>query len=277
MAKKEEMKKDETTAVVAKQETAVAEALNGSWGMEDLDSKDILVPRIQMCQGMSKRVKNGEATEGEFVNTVTGESLGGITDLKTRSSKPITFAVVKSFKTWAISEKKPGETRFKYVRQEPMTAENALKPQEEAGANGVMIQNDRCLNFFLLLESEMAEGAAMPLVMTFKRTSYKAGQVIVSALKKLQMRNAKTPIWAQKFTLNAEFVTNDKGEFVVAKLVPGSATTPAEAQQCLEWRQLLEGGANIKVAEEEEHEDKDDTAGGLPEQGVRAADGAFEV
>ncbi len=270
-------KKKEETAVEVKSQTTELALGGGGCGMEDLDSSDILVPRVQLCQAMSKIVKAGDAVEGALINTVTKERIGGFGDAKKTELKAVPFIVVKSFKTWAISEKKQGETKFKFVRTIPMTSENALLPQEET-INGVQIQNDRCLNFMLLTEEELAQGSAMPMVLTFKRTSYKAGQVIVSALKRLQMQNPKVNMWDLKFTLSVETKVNDEGdEWVILSVKPGAASTPEERQVAFEWFSILTKNAgNVKMAPEHEDEE-DDRDSGLPSEGVKAADGKFEV
>src|SRR5690242_16188553 len=45
----------------------------GETGTEDIDSKDVNIPRLKLCQALSKEVKDRLAQEGDMINSVTKE------------------------------------------------------------------------------------------------------------------------------------------------------------------------------------------------------------
>lgn len=42
-------------------------------GQDDIRKEDLLLPRVKLCQGGTKEVKDGKAKVGQFINSVTGE------------------------------------------------------------------------------------------------------------------------------------------------------------------------------------------------------------
>ena len=48
---------------------------HGATGSEDIDTDDLTIPRIKLCQAMTPEVQDGDARPGDFMVNVTGEIL----------------------------------------------------------------------------------------------------------------------------------------------------------------------------------------------------------
>ena len=230
-----------STDVVVKEVSDVAIAEN-SWGTGGTDSRDILLPKLLFMQGLSTFVADGKAAMGDIVDSVTGEVLG---NMREQGRKPVEFIPIMTFKTWVeqvVTELKPGQITKKFKAVVPMTAENADLPFESI-VNGEKIQRDRTINFYAVLSSKLED---FPYLLSFRRTSFRAGQKLSTHFQKCEMAAARgkpVPPAATTFSLVGNKVTNDKGTFYVADLEPVGPTSSESLRVAYEWFQVLNKSA----------------------------------
>lgn len=228
-------------AVAKKEEqtTDVALAPQRAWGSENLSNKDILVPKLLLMQGLSDLVMKGEASAGQICDSVTGEVMGGV---KGKEVTPVDFIAFNSFNTWVIFEE-TAAGEMEYVKTVSIDATNENWAYEEE-VNGVQVRRDRCLNFYVLLPKEIVEGAAFPKIISFRRTSGKAGRKLVTFAAKLRAFNRAMA--TKVFTLTPAFQENDKGKFYVFDIGMGRDTSVKEQNAAFEWYEALKT-ATVKV------------------------------
>jgi hypothetical protein len=231
MSKKTELAK----AADEKKELAMAEQYAGLMSVDDqTDVKDIILPKILVMQGLSDLVADGKAMMGELRESLDGRLLAA----KEGKLEVIPF---HSTKTWAIFEESKG--KLEYKETVPWGPENC-NWEWTANVNGVNVRRDQCLNFYVLVASEIKEGSFMPYMLSFRRTSYKAGKKLVTAKEKLKM--FKRPLASKCFELSAMKTENDLGTFYVFDVVQGRDTTPEELEAVKGWFDMIQT-ASVKV------------------------------
>lgn len=234
MAKKQEV------AVHKANEIAPLEA--SAWGDEFVGTSDVVIPKILPMQGLSQLVIDEKARIGDFMDSVSGEKLGSI-------SEPIQIIPFMVQKFWDIMEE-DDEGNFKWVKSEPLI-ENPL----EKGYNdnlpwsdkidGVEVKRVRRMNFFCLIPKELAKGNDIPYILSFKSTSFREGKKLFT---QMFVRNKKAGLapCAFSFILAGVKQKNDKGTYVVPTLSMGPKATNEEVAKAFEWYKLIKGGG-VKV------------------------------
>lgn len=226
-----------------------------TWGTEGTDSRDILIPKLLVMQGLSKMVVEDKAQMGDFVDSVSGEILGSARE---KNPKPVTVIPIKTFKTW-IEYEKIDDKKLEYRGTIPMDASNANWQMEEV-KDGREIRRDRCINFYVLLKDKPDD---LPYLMTFKRTSYRAGMKLATHFKKCELaalRGKPVPPAATMFNVTATKTSNDQGTFYVFDVVQSETTSPEHLKLAWEWFQMLKT-QNVKV-------DNSDLEGEVTQEGT---------
>lgn len=251
----------EETAVAVKEETGLALPQNQAWGSEELGAGDFLVPKLLLMQGISEAVTNGDAQQGQVIDSITNDVVGGITNLKTQECKVLDLIAFQSFKTWVEFER-DGDN-WNYKSWYPMTKENANLETEEV-VDGVTIRRDRCLNFYVIRPEQIAKGEAFPYVISFRRTSMKAGKKLATIAAQLRALGNK-PLAFKHFELSVIALENDKGKFWGFDLKAGKNSTDAELNEAFKWYKTLQS-ADVKI------DDKDLKTEGAPAKGTEEMD-----
>lgn len=223
MEKKEVAVKEENTAL------AVPE---GTWGTEGTSTKDILIPKLLLMQGLSKFVADEKAQMGDIVNSLTGDILGGKT-------KPVEIIPIMSFRTWVIYEIVGDKPQFKSVV--PMTRENE-DWELEGEEDGAPVRRDKCLNFYVMLKTDMG---GFPYLVSFRRTSFRAGKKLVNHFKLAEMK--RIPPAANSVMLACSKQQNDDGTFYVFDIAPGKPTAKEDLSTCYGWYKTLSAGTGVRV------------------------------
>ena len=239
----------ETKEVVVK-ETMTPAQLQSEWGVEFKPSSDMVVPKILPMQGLSKLVVERKAMIGEFRDSLSGKLVGSI-------DKPFEFIPFHLVKVWDVQEQQ-ADGSYKYSKTIPLVEDIMSKdyndnlPWEGEGisADGkkVKVKNIRRMNYFVLLPDEIADGSAMPYILSFKSTSLKEGKKLFTSMY-VRLAKAGLPPAAFTVALGGVMTTNPKGTFVVPQINQGRKTTPEELTECLNWLKLVRGNKNIKVDE----------------------------
>jgi hypothetical protein len=235
MAKKnQEVEKKAEAAVPAtvSEETA--------WGSEGIDGGDLLVPKILLMQGLSKFVTEGVANVGQIRDSLEAKLLGGAVG-PSQPPQELELLAFGSFKTWVLFEKQG--KKDKYVGTVPYTPENQGWPLEEV-VNGISVRRDKCLNFYVLLTKDIAEGFAFPHCLSFRRTSMSAGKKLATLAAKARVFNK--PLAGSTFKLTVAIKENEEGKFFVWDLAGGRNSTEAELQEAKKWHEATKSRA-VKV------------------------------
>lgn len=237
-----------------KKEIAVKEntdlALTGTnlaeWGdTPALSSRDTVIPRVMLCQMMSKPVINEEAKFGDLIDSVDKTKLGSFKDAF--EVVPFHYAPVWVEKEW---DEKADE--FKYLRTLPITPENDDLPFEDSDGK---IMRVRTLQFFVLDPKDLT---ALPRIISFRSTSLKAGRNL-STLMYVRNKAAGLPPPAQAVKITVEKTSNDKGTFAVLHVEPTRRTTPEEMAEAFKWFKAVNTKSSaIKVDNSEFEESADD-------------------
>ena len=172
MAKKEETKELEKAAAAG-----LPAEMPENWGNDEaINPGERLVPKLHLMQGQSKLVAEEKAKMGDIANLVTGEVLGD-------SKNPVEFIPVKKLpSTWVVydrvdSGKNDGQTKRQFKEIVEVGPGNMGWEWTVKDVNGKVIrENDYSINFLVLATKD----SRMPLVLSFKRTSVKAGKKIVN-------------------------------------------------------------------------------------------------
>ncbi len=197
---------------------------DASWGAsQGLDKSDLQVPKLLLTQAMSEAVADGKAKPGDFINSLDGTVLGN-------KDKPVEVIVFRSGKTIQVFNGND------YLRTEPFNAMTAAMLYDKS--EGDMIHKHVIMNFSCLLPKDIKDGAAFPIVTSFKKTSLGAGKKLSTLLIKLDMM--KKPSAAKTFLISCNQQENDKGKFFVMDVSMGRDTTSAELEEAKIWFMLTE-------------------------------------
>jgi hypothetical protein len=231
--------------VATQEERAVANPNSvEAWGPSSISAKDILIPRILLMQPMSEKVTAGEAAFGEFRNSLDNSKMG---DFKT----PLEIIPICMKKNWVEYDVTAGDDykNKKFLRAVPVTPANESLPYKDSEQNGALkISRDLCMDFYVLLPSEIALGGAIPYVLTFRRSSLTAGKVLITQMEVKNKMAGKSPA-SVICTVSAGKETNDAGTFAVMSVTPSKPTPEASADEALKWFKVINLG-QAKVSEE---------------------------
>lgn len=232
------MKKNE----VAKVESKEVLVYDGMVDDTPVDMGDLLISKILLMQGMSKLVGAEKASSGDMIDSISNAKLGN-------KESPIEVIPFHMMKTWVIFEEFNSKLEYKEVV--PFNETNA-DWKWDAVINGVKVRRDKSLNYYVLLPHEIKEGMFMPYVVSFRRTSYQAGQKLETWRTKFRMFNK--PIFSKTFKLLAVKESNDKGTFNRFDVEVMRDTMPEEIKAVNQWRELVKA-PHARVDDSEFKED----------------------
>lgn len=226
--------------VKATNAVAVQELANMSWDDDVVEAKDIRIPRLLLMQQMSELVSLRKAQAGDIVNSITEEKVAD-------EKSPLLIVPIYTFKTWTIHHKVNG--KFEYLKQEDYTPANANRPREES-IGGVDYQNVETINLLGMRESDLDAADAIPVLLSFRMTSYACGKDVLTL--KTNAARINKPFSTYTIKLTPTFVKNDKGNFFVFKFSGAYPTKNFEnhVQTLYTWNQTFKAG-KAQVAPEE--------------------------
>lgn len=225
--------------LVKNEKKEITNPMAQSWGSEELDSSDILIPRLLLMQGLSERVTQGKAASGEFCDNVEWRKYGG-------KDKQVELVLVDHFKNWVISEKGPKENKFNFNKIVPWKDGNPTWEFESYDEpSKITTRRHKCLNFYVL---PVADLDGLPLLLSFRGTSYGAGKQVVTLASRGKM--VGKPLGWKTVKLGSNTKTNDLGTFYVFTVEPGRESKKEELEKAFEWHQIIRKGT-AKVAEDD--------------------------
>ncbi len=252
-----------------KADNAVAEAGSmgsaADWGNGGVTSNDIIIPRILLMQPMSQKVTAGEAAFTEFRESLSNDLIGN-------HEKPFEIVPFMMEKVWVeFNVEDPNDKKF--LRVVPITPQNELAKyeyEEVIEGKKVKCMRDRTLNFYVLLPHEIESGAALPYIISMRRSSMQAGKKLATQMFVKNTASGKTPA-ATVMAVSCSKTTNDKKQtYAVADVKPLRATPDKYVVEAFKWLQIVKSG-KAKAHEESYNEDVETEVGGSAAQASSSA------
>lgn len=229
--------------------TLPAEALASNWGaIEDMETTDLLVPKIFHQQAMSKFVSEGKAQPGDFCDSLTGEVL-------CKKENALQIIVFGSYKTMVIS-KADSKGKFKLDKIITILPENAKefasKPLQEE-IHGEIVKYNLQYNYYVLLPHKIKE---MPYVLTLGSTKTKVAKKLNTMLYKLS--TIKKPGASVVFALNSVAEKNDQGSWFGLEITQARNSETEELMRAHAWYLKSQSQKFVVVEDEAKAESSDD-------------------
>lgn len=221
-------------------EVAVAGNLD-AWGSDQVSSNDLVVPKILAAQYMSEVVKAGEVKFAELYDTSEHRVLGGV-------DKPLEFIPFHSTKYWmeyTVNVSANGQRKREYRGVVGIDRTNDNWPRVSPDGT---VERDRVLEFYVLRPEEIAEGCELPYILSFRRSSLRAGKQLTTQMSVKNRAAGKNPA-AVAMSLGVKAESNDDGEFAVMTMKPSRESTAAEQEAAFKWLNVVRE-SNVTAVEE---------------------------
>lgn len=228
------------TKEIQKKESSAAALFSAAPTEIDFDPSDILIPKILLMQGPSKLVAQGEAAQGDMINSVTNLKVGD-------KKNPISFAPLMSYKTMMIMKDKGG--MFVYDRIENWNPIKHANAPWEFKEENVLKRNYPMLNFYVMLKSDLEKGSGFPCLIGFRSTSYKAGQKLINIFAEAAELGKKP--FARMVSLSCKLEQGEKGPFHMFDIKAEGETEVAYGPKLVKWETILKQGKH-KIDDKEE-------------------------
>lgn len=231
---------EQTKELEKKVSNLPAEALDlDAWGERQIvTSNDIIIPKILPMNFMSEKVKDGEAAYGEMRDTLANKKFS---DLNT-TFEFVPFYMEKKWYEFDIITNKAGAKKREFARVVSIQ-DNPTKPgyNDDLKYAEATVERDRVVDVYVLIPSEIEQGLDMPYVLSFRRTSLRAGKKLLQQMFVANYAAGKVPA-AVTMKLSTKSVSNDDGEFVVMDVNASRESSAKEISECLKWLKLIRAG-----------------------------------
>jgi len=187
--------------VVKKETQAVANPTTVPRGFENEDSNDLLLPRIELLQGLSPAVQQGKGRAGDIVNQISKQPL------PTNIFIPI--AMHRKYIKWVPRDEGGGIEYQTTDRNDPRVIADT-----KWGPHGEKPSCTAYMNFLVLLE-----GHTLPIVLSFAMTNYNTGKKLYTLCKMTGQ-----DMWMHKYKLSSLSRTNNMGSWYVFEVDEAGAT-----------------------------------------------------
>lgn len=179
----------------------------------EFDAGDLVVPKVLAMQGMSDMVTSGRAQVGELRDSLTGDLLGSV-------DAPMEFIPISIQKTFQKYEYVDGMKMFRGVE-----AFDSSLPWKDGD-----IERDLCYNVLVILENKIESGFAMPYLITFKRTSSKAGKILMMEFQR--QRAVGNPLFMSKWKLHPKIMQKNRNNYIVTDVSKEEAVSEEVVSIC---------------------------------------------
>lgn len=212
---------------------------SGKFG-DSINASDIIIPKILLMQAISQLVEAEKAKQGDFVHSLDEVVIGK------KEDEPVEFIALSMYKTLQTYE------NDEYIKTESLTPENENLPYEEVKGE-IKINRTKTMNFYVIRTADVENMTVFPMVITFKRTSHKAGKKLATKLLMLEEFGAE--IYNKTFKLVAKQEEGDKGKYYVMDILDGRKCDEVENKHAKKWLDRL-AVENITVDESDEETTK---------------------
>lgn len=228
---------------------------------EDILSSAIVIPRLLLMQGLSDFVNERKAQQGDIVRKTPFQVLGG-------PEKPVSFIPITFNNQWMLSELEGvgPKAKFAFRGYEKMDASNQDLPWEFE-KNGTQWKRTKVLNLYALLPADIAaekaemakaakgeevdpDKALLPVLISFRSTSYTAGKDIVTHFAKA--RKFAQPGYVSVLTLGCTQDTNEHGTFFIYQIGRQGPAAQDQKEVAAYWHKILSTQAVQVEADESE-------------------------
>lgn len=207
---------------------------------EEIDNKDILIPKLMLTQGLTKAVAKGKAKVGRYINSISLKDMGD----------NLEALVIQSYKVWQEYKIVPNG-KDEYLQTLDYYGNEEL-PYQFKDEKGNDCKRKEVLGFYCLLLNEIAEGMAFPYIIDFKGASKPAGRELSTHFAKLRQSNL--PSFAKVFTFGTELV-EDEHTYYVKTVDMGRNITKPELDAVKSWvAELKTNKEKYRVDDSEEKE-----------------------
>ena len=201
---------------VAEQANAELSTNNTPMGFEDEDAGDMIIPRIKVIQTLSPERKEGEANEGDIINSLT----------KDKYNDKVFVPVFKFNNNIEWKDRSEGGG-IKCIARDGRTGE------ESDGSRKICAQCRRCefdnskqgreavpkctkyINFFGFISGE-----PMPIILSFAKTNFAEGKKLYS-LAKVTMQN----MWNHGYKLSNKLMAKNGNEWHIITVQSAGETS----------------------------------------------------
>lgn len=208
---------------------------------EEIDTMDIIIPKLMLTQGLTKAVARGKATVGRYINSMNLSDLGD----------NVEAIVLQSYKVWQEFKVVPNG-KDEYLATVDYYGNESL-PYQYDDEEGNACTRKQVLGFYVLLLNEIKEGVAFPYIIDFKGASKGAGRELSTHFAKL--RSVNLPSFAKVFTFGTELV-EDEYTYYVKTVDMGRNITKPELEAVKGWLAELKNNKDrMKVDDSEERDE----------------------
>lgn len=259
----EKTKKGKAVVAAAAPSVPSTEVASMDWGEAPIEASDILVPKILCGQGLTPAVVEQKVNQGDLFDSITTQVIGG-------KGKPVEVILIHNFKTWIISDRKPGGSKPEFVEQVPDIGQKWER--EESLPGNITRYRVLAANWYCLLVDQVKAGAVFPYLVSFRSTSYMAHKKIASIQAKLKTMKPPRFIAYKTVLISSALKKNDKGTFFIFDVAEGRDTTPEELAVAHQWNSVVRVAGAVKV------DDSDLRASDVDHgEGVEVEEGDFKV
>jgi len=204
----------------------------------EFGSEVLTVPIIKVGQDLTAEVKRGDAERGEFINSLTGESLGNAIGFIVSYYQPGRFAATKDGKAYVafgneipeaweplVGSEWVGQpfTEYPEAEEKFKAAVNAKERQWESGPTVSTTHNFTGYALVDGLDAE-DETVLVPGRLSLKRTDVPAAKKLIQLKKMLRLR----AFWDITFDLTTAPKQSGRHESFVVQVKAGRPTTDEE-------------------------------------------------
>lgn len=254
------------TQDIAKQESQLPQvAPPADTAQQEVLNSDIIIPKLLLMQGLSEFVSerakdpSGKAiSQGDMVRSTTTEIVGD-------PDRSIDVIPLKMTTEWRLEEKIGG--KFEYRGTEARTAANEDSPWEFK-KNGADWKRTKVINLFALLPADITayreelkkfadtgempdlNKTLMPVVISFRSTSFNAGKKVATFYAQLRdMMRVSPNVRPYNYTLELSCFQdkNDKGQYYVFEVGKTKKLASELVEEAARWYGILNAMKEIRV------------------------------
>ena len=226
------------------EKTTIPTTLNtqDDWGDVQVESKDLMLPRLVLQQSGSDLVKDEKAKAGDYISTLTSDIYS-----KDGKVKLLPFYARQYIRV----EKKVGN-KFQFHRLDPYTGDIPSIGERQEGSETV--KDYHVYEFFCLTE----EGG-LPVVISFKSTSHKTGKRLFNQMyiANKQLRRAPAHNWIELSSANQE---SNGNRYKIMDFKLAEESSKENLDECLSWIRTFKSTTVFTSEESNDNSEEVDTS-----------------
>lgn len=202
------------------------------WGNEEeLNSDNVIIPKVLTMQLTSQFVKDGQGMFGELRDSLS-------TELLAKPGEKLAFIPIDVQEAWLEYHQEKGDWVFDGIKPYNNATKNLAK---EETVNGVTIKRIHNMNFYVLLKKDLEQGVDLPKIIPFRVTSIRAGKVLYTRMKVLNKSMGLSPA-GYTMAVNTKRVDGEKGSYQVLEVTPVEKTSDAYVTAAKVWYDVIKSG-----------------------------------